>query len=262
MKNTEATLYLVYPQTSITLTEGHFLSDHLAKSLDFTIATYKRIEKTQFKLRVYSGSLKLYTFYKEKFTTTDFSASDHEQTFEVDYSVQSKEKSNAPVEGDPNLGKNPVSPSTGQQERIPLNIMVTAESDNVSYTLEVVSLGNGSSINQLAAYQSLIPGEPNPISISSDKPLCLTGYLRDPKETLILSANNDNRDFLSKLAMQATLGGEKADISKTFTRNILGITLTPTKSTVTPNTTAPTKTPATTGIRFELCFKLPEPEGS
>jgi hypothetical protein len=53
--------------------------------------------------------------------------------------------------------------------------------------------------------------------------------------------------------MQANLSGEKADISKTFTRNILGITLAPSKAASTP-TTASTK-----GIKFELCFKLPEP---
>jgi hypothetical protein len=64
------------------------------------------------------------------------------------------------------------------RERIPINIMLDAESDGVSYTLEMKSIGSGN-INQLAVYHSLIPGEPNRISISNSKPICLNGYLRE-----------------------------------------------------------------------------------
>lgn len=56
---------MVYPQTTITLTEGHFLSDYLAKKDDYTLATYNRLEKTQVSIKVHSGSVNIMAVYKE-----------------------------------------------------------------------------------------------------------------------------------------------------------------------------------------------------
>jgi len=178
LKATEATLYLVYPQTTVTLTEGHFLSDYLPKKYGYTIATYNRIEKTQISIRVYSGSLKVMAVYKDQTQSATFSAADREQTLNIDFTDEPKNKPKPLPEADPNLGQPSTEVVAPIRERIPINLMLNAESDGVSYTLEMKSLASGS-INQLATYHSLIPGEPNRISISSSKPVCLNGYLRE-----------------------------------------------------------------------------------
>ena len=64
LKNTEATLYLVYPQTTVTLTDGHFLNDFLPKKGDYTLATYNRLEKAQLSVKVHSGSISIVAAYK------------------------------------------------------------------------------------------------------------------------------------------------------------------------------------------------------
>jgi hypothetical protein len=236
---------LVYPQTSITLTEGHFLSDFLAKINDYTVATYNRLEKTQISIRVYSGSLKVMAVYKGKTVTATFSARENTQTLDIDFESIPVEKKATIPEADPNLGKEAAKPTAVVVERIPINLMIIATTANVSYTLEMKSLKSDGNINQLAAYQSLLPGEPNRIVVSSSKPLCLTGYLREANESLILSANNDNRAFLGQLVMQATVKAEKAEITKTYTRNIMGISLAAGKN-----------APSVTGAPYELCLKL------
>jgi len=43
IQNTEATLYLTYPQTIIPLLAGKVLSDFILKKSDFTLASYNRI---------------------------------------------------------------------------------------------------------------------------------------------------------------------------------------------------------------------------
>ncbi len=64
VQDVEATLYLAYPQTLITLAEGHIFSDYLKKIGDYTLASYKRLDKTQIKLKIHSGSLRVVAVYK------------------------------------------------------------------------------------------------------------------------------------------------------------------------------------------------------
>ncbi len=83
--------------------------------------------------------------------------------------------------------------------------MILATSPNTSYTLEIKSLTNVSNLNSLATYQSLIAGEPNQIELTASKALCLTGFLRNLDEELILSANNQNKAFFDKIIMQGAI---------------------------------------------------------
>lgn len=45
-------------------------------------------------------------------------------------------------EADPNLGQPPAEPAVAEVERIPINIVITAASDEASYTLEMQSLAS------------------------------------------------------------------------------------------------------------------------
>lgn len=57
-------------------------------------------------------------------------------------------------------------------------------------------------------------GQPNHISISSEKVVCLKGYLRDENEVLVLSVNHDNQNKLSGIILKAKINSIEANISK------------------------------------------------
>ena len=244
LKNTEATLYLVYPQTTVTLTEAHFLSDFLAKKGDYTLATYNRLEKTQLSIKVHSGSVSIMAVYKQTTVQQKFETSADIQTLTLDMQSQPAAPKSIP-EADPNLGQPPAEPIAAAVERIPINIVITAASDDTSYTLEMLSLASNNQISEVATYQSLIAGQPNKLKVGTSKAVCLEGYLRDAKEELVLSADNENKELFPQLIMQATVGGEKAEIGQTFTKNIMGITLANNATMV-----------AQKANKFQLCLKL------
>lgn len=76
-------------------------------------------------------------------------------------------------EADPNLGQPPSEPVVAAEERIPINIIIKAISDDTSYTLEMLSLANNNQISEIATYQSLIAGQPNKVKVGTSKALCL-----------------------------------------------------------------------------------------
>lgn len=81
--------------------------------------------------------------------------------------------------------------------------------------------------------------------MGTSKAVCLDGYLRTADEELVLSADNENKELFPQLIMQATINGEKAEISQTFTKNIMGITLASNATRV-----------AQKANKFQLCLKL------
>jgi hypothetical protein len=119
--------------------------------------------------------------FKEQTISSKFETSDSMQNFVIDFESQIKKAEKGIPEADVNLGA-ATGKSVSTIERIPINFMIIATSPDTSYTLEMKSLANSSKLNELAVYQTLIPGEPNGIEVSSSKALCLTGYLRQANE--------------------------------------------------------------------------------
>jgi len=72
--------------------------------------------------------------------------------------------------------------------------------------------------------------------------------LRDKNEELIITTNSDNQKKLNSLIMEAKLNNQKAEITKSYIRNILTL-----------NFAFPTDEES---VQFQLCLKLQLPEST
>jgi len=66
LQNTEATLYLAYSQTIITLYPKRYLHDHLENIYDYTLVKYKGFQKIKLALDLHQGAVKVSAFYKDQ----------------------------------------------------------------------------------------------------------------------------------------------------------------------------------------------------
>ena len=97
----------------------------------------------------------------------------------------------------------------------------------------------------LASYKTVIAGQPNPVTISSSKPLCLSGHFRDAQDELLITTGNSNRVYLNNLNMKGKVGGEEVGIQPKFVKNILSLTF---------------NTQLKFNEGYEICLKLSKPK--
>ena len=66
----------------------------------------------------------------------------------------------------------------GFKEHIPINFIFKATADSTSYTLEPVVVEEGKGVTGFATYRNIKAGEPNHVTITNSRILCIDGYLR------------------------------------------------------------------------------------
>ena len=86
--NTEATIYLAYAETIVTLVPNRHLHDYLPKKGDYSLVKYKGHEKLGIEITVHTGAIAVNAFYKQKRVNNTFSQSSELKKFEVDFTKE------------------------------------------------------------------------------------------------------------------------------------------------------------------------------
>ena len=111
------------------------------------------------------------------------------------------------------------------KERFPITFVFKALKNNTSYTIEPRSMAKKGEVAGFAKYKNILAGEPNHVRIKNSEILCIDGYLREPNEEILITTNNDNKDMLKNLILNAKLRNKETTVNKTIVNNVIALTI-------------------------------------